>query len=202
MNGAHDLGGQAGHGPVAAPPSEPVFHAAWERRMCALMMAAGDVGGWNIDEDRSACEAMHPAKYLKTSYYEHWLHGLGELLKKYPPEKKVEATRAETIPAAVTARSSYIRQVPLAPRFAIGSRVRVLRLHPETHTRSPRYLRGHAGEVIRIHGAHVFPDLNVQGRGENPQWLYGVRFTSDELWGRSTGSVVHADLWEPFLEPA
>ena len=65
MNGAHDLGGMMGFGPIAAPASEPVFHEKWEGRMAALMMAVP--GDWNIDEDRSACESMHPAKYLKTS---------------------------------------------------------------------------------------------------------------------------------------
>ena len=84
MNGAHDVGGMMGFGPVAAPASEPVFHEKWESRMAALMMAVP--GGWSIDEDRSACESMHPAKYLKTSYYEHWLHGLETLLKKYTPD--------------------------------------------------------------------------------------------------------------------
>jgi nitrile hydratase subunit beta len=202
MNGAHDLGGQAGHGPIDAPRCEPVFHAAWERRMCALMMAAGDAGGWNIDEDRSACENMHPAKYLKASYYEHWLHGLESLLKTYPADKAVAATRAGDIWPAVTARGSYIRDVPGAPLFAAGSKVRVLRLNPGTHTRAPRYLRGRAGEIVRIHGAHVFPDKNVLRLGEHPQWLYGVRFEAEELWGRADGGTVNADLWEPYLEPA
>ena len=87
MNGAHDLGGMMGFGPIAAPPSEPVFHEKWEGRMAALMMAVGDAGGWTIDEDRSACESMHPAKYLNTSYYEHWLHGLELLLQKYTPRQ-------------------------------------------------------------------------------------------------------------------
>ncbi len=29
---------------------------------------------------RYARERMHPAEYLRTSYYEHWLHGLQLLL--------------------------------------------------------------------------------------------------------------------------
>jgi nitrile hydratase subunit beta len=202
MNGAHDCGGQMGHGPINAPREEPVFHSAWEGRMCTLMMAVGDVGGWNIDEDRSAAENMDPVKYLQTSYYEHWLHGLELLLKKYPPEKFVTPTRAADVPASVTTRAGYVREVPNAARFALGDKVRVKRLNPLTHTRAARYLRGNTGEVIRIHGAHVYPDLNVQGLGENPRWLYGVRFTSEALWGRANGSVVHADLWEPWLEPA
>jgi nitrile hydratase subunit beta len=200
MNGAHDLGGQMGFGPVAAPATEPVFHEEWEARMAALMMAVGDVGGWNIDQDRSACESMHPAKYLSTTYYEHWLHGLEYLLTKYTP--KADPTRPQDIWAAITARGSYIREAPHAAAFAAGQKIRVKIMNPETHTRAPRYVRGHVGEIIRVNGAHVFPDSNALGLGENPQWLYTVRFTAGELWGNTASDAVHADLWEPYLEPA
>jgi hypothetical protein len=37
--------------------------------------------------------------------------------------------------------------------------------------------------VERVHGAHVFPDSSAAGQGENPQWLYTVRFSGPELWG-------------------
>ena len=54
---------------------------------------------------------------------------------------------------------------------------------PLTHTRLPRYVRGHVGMIERVIGCHVFPDSNAQGAGENPQWLYTVRFDGRELWG-------------------
>jgi nitrile hydratase len=38
--------------------------------------------------------------------------------------------------------------------------------------------------------------------GENPQWLYTVRFTAKELWGHDNRDHVMLDLWEPYLEPA
>ncbi len=196
MNGAHDIGGMMGFGPIAAPPSEPVFHEEWEGRMAALSMTVP--GDWSIDEDRSASESMHPAKYLKTSYYEHWLHGLESLLKKYTPDSS-SPMRPENIWAAMTERRSYARDIPTPAAFAIGQKIRVKIINPTTHTRAPRYIRGHVGEIISVHGAHVFPDSNALGLGENPQWLYGVRFTAKELWGRATNDVIHLDLWEPYL---
>ena len=36
MNGAHDMGGMDGFGPVMPASDEPLFHAAWERRAFAL----------------------------------------------------------------------------------------------------------------------------------------------------------------------
>ena len=56
-------------------------------------------------------------------------------------------------------------------------------MHPVGHTRLPRYARGRAGVVERVHGAHVLPDANAHGAGEQPQWLYTVRFAARELWG-------------------
>ena len=198
MNGAHDLGGMMSFGPVAAPLSEPVFHEKWESRVLALMMAVP--GDWSIDEDRAACESMHPAKYLKTSYYEHWLHGLETLLKKYTPDSSCRM-RPEDIWAALTAPRSYARDVSTPAAFAIGQKIRVKIMNPTGHTRAPRYVRGHAGEVVKIHGAHVFPDSNAQGLGENPQWLYTVRFTAKELWNHANNDQVMLDLWKPYLEP-
>ena len=80
MNGIHDLGGMHGMGPVNPESDEPVFHAEWERRLFGLMMATFAGGIYNVDEFRHAIERMEPAEYLSTSYYEHWLHCLEQIL--------------------------------------------------------------------------------------------------------------------------
>jgi len=36
-----------------------------------------------------------------------------------------------------------------------------------------------------VRGCHVFPDSVAIGKGENPQWLYTLRFEGRELWGES-----------------
>jgi nitrile hydratase len=73
-------------------------------------------------------------------------------------------------------------------------------INPIGHTRLPRYARGKAGEIVAVHGTHVFPDSNAHGMGEDPQWLYTVRFSARELWGKDTKDAVCIDLWEPYLE--
>ena len=97
MNGAHDMGGMDGFGPVVAEKNEPVFHADWERRTFAMTVAMGFYGAWNIDMARHARERMEPGEYLRTSYYEHWLHGLETLLveKGLVSAEELEARRAE-----------------------------------------------------------------------------------------------------------
>ena len=47
------------------------------------------------------------------------------------------------------------------------------------------------------------PDSSAIGKGDDPQWLYAVRFDGRDLWGRDAepGSAVIVDCWEPYLEP-
>ena len=82
MNGAHDMGGMDGFGPVEIEENEPLFHAEWERRAMALTVAMGFHGLWNIDMSRFARENRDPLGYLADSYYERWLYGLEVLLEQ------------------------------------------------------------------------------------------------------------------------
>ena len=89
-------------------------------------------------------------------------------------------------------------------RFAVGAHVRAKTINPPTHTRLPRYVRGHVGTIERVLGYHVFPDSNAHGAGEDPQWLYTVTFEGRELWGddAATSVKVSIDAFEPYLERA
>jgi nitrile hydratase beta subunit len=219
MNGGQDLGGAQGHGPVIPEPDEPVFHAEWEKRVLALTLAMGMPGGWNIDMSRFARENRPPREYLAMTYYEIWFAGLQALLAErglVSPEemaaghpigvaKPVPRTLKPDDVAKVLYRGGPTeRDANTEPRFAAGDRVRAKNIHPKTHTRLPRYVRGHEGMIEKVRGCHVFPDSNSLGAGEDPQWLYTVRFEGRELWGPDgdPGVKVSVDAWEPYLEPA
>lgn len=219
MNGPQDLGGQMGFGPVAPETNEPIFHAGWESRALALTLAMGATREWNIDKSRHARESLPPAKYLSMSYYEIWISGLIELMvgqglvtreeaasgKLATPPKQVAGKLLAKDVAAVLAKGGPTsRTATASPRFKPGDKVRTRNMHPTSHTRLPRYLRGHVGEIVRLHGAHVFPDTNAHGKGENPTPLYTVKFPARDIWGeaRHPRDTVSADLWEPYLEPA
>src|SRR3954454_2878644 len=79
MNGAHDMGGMHGMGPIDTDPNDPLFHAEWEKRAFAITLALGFHGRWNIDMARHARENRHPLDYLGSSYYELWLKGVERL---------------------------------------------------------------------------------------------------------------------------
>ncbi len=219
MNGPQDLGGQMGFGAIAPETDEPVFHAPWESRALALTLAMGATREWNIDKSRHARESLPPVQYLGSSYYELWIAGLIELMVAQglvtreevasgrmgtPPKKVAGKLLAKDVPAVLAKGGPTTREAATTPRFKPGDKVRTRNMHPTGHTRLPRYLRGHLGEIVRLHGAHVFPDTNAHGKGENPQALYTVKFSARDVWGeaRHPRDTVSADLWESYLESA
>ena len=82
MNGMHDLGGKHGLGPINPEKNEPVFHEKWEGRAFGLFASTFVFAGYTVDEFRHAIEQMHPAHYLESSYYEHWLTAFETVLAK------------------------------------------------------------------------------------------------------------------------
>lgn len=210
-----DLGGSTGHGPVEPEPDEVVFHHRWEARALALTLAAGAPGGWNIDMSRRARETL--PDYSSKSYYEIWTAALERLVVEHrlvsPAE--LDAGRAATPGdpgrrvlvadqvATALARGGPADREPTAPaRFAVGDRVRTRSGSVNHHTRLPAYVAGRGGTIERVHGAHVFPDANAHGLGEQPQWLYTVVFDAIDLWDDAApGQRVSVDAWEPYLSP-
>lgn len=218
MNGAQDMGGVMGFGPVVPEENEPVFHAEWERRVMAMTVAMSWPGGWNIDQSRFARENVPPRDYLSRTYYEIWLAGVIRLAISrgliaedelaagralYPAKPVARIMRAENVAPAIAKGAPSERAIAEPGRFAVGDRVRARNMHPAGHTRLPRYVRGRRGMVTDVRGAHVFPDANAAGQGEAPQWLYTVRFAARELWGEAADPTVSVsvDAWESYLEP-
>jgi nitrile hydratase len=218
MNGAQDLGGQMGFGPIAPEPDEPVFHAEWERRALGLSLAFAGVRQWSIDASRHSRERLPPAQYLTKSYYDIWVTALADMLvvrglatreelqsgHALSAGKSLKAASPADMLAAIARGSPYQRPAKAPARFAVGDAVRTKVMHPTTHTRLPRYARGKLGLVEAIRGAHVFPDTNAHGLGEGPEWLYTVRFAGTELWGAAADRTlsVSIDAFEPYLDPA
>jgi nitrile hydratase subunit beta len=217
MNGVHDMGGMDGFGKVEAEPNEPMFHEAWEARVLAMVRAMGAAGAFNIDTSRFYREMLRPHVYLASSYYKKWFLGLEDMLldKGFIAKEDVAAGHAVQPPKAlkhgkfsagdvdrVMVRGKFGRTAQASAKFKAGDRVRAKNIHPTTHTRLPRYVRGHVGIVERDHGCHVFPDSAAMEAGENPQWLYTVVFDGVELWGADADPTVKIsiDAFEPYLE--
>ena len=210
MNSMHDMGGWTCFGPIEREEDEPVFHDEWERRVLALTIATSGLFG-PLDKRRHELEKLDPVDYLSCSYYERWLARIERSAEQEGLTGKEEPAQGSGPPIGPDAMESVIREGRPAnratgrqeARFSVGDPVRARNLNPPGHTRLARYVRGRSGVIARIHGTHCFPDASAHGEGENPQPLYSVRFTAQELWGPAApaGDQLFIDLWEDYLEP-
>jgi nitrile hydratase subunit beta len=84
--------------------------------------------------------------------------------------------------------------------YQVGARVRVRAGDPDHHTRVPRYVRGHAGEVVAVLGRWPLPDDRARAIATpRVEPCYAVRFSAADLWGGGDHTVT-VDLWESYLD--
>lgn len=213
MNGAHDLGGKHGFGPVDQSQTEDFIHQ-WEETVFGLTLTCGMLGQWNLDQSRFARESTDPVHYLASTYYEHWLHGLELLLLENEMITEHELTSGITqektsLDAATPERVRDILQTgapTLLPeqapnRFELNQTVIVKSNNPKSHTRAPSYVHGVHGTIIHLHGPHIYADEHAKSGNKVAQHLYSVRFEGRDVWGDEAepNSCVYVDLFEPYL---
>jgi nitrile hydratase subunit beta len=209
-----DLGGRRTDGVIAPEPEGELWHADWEPRVLALVLAMGATGAWNLDMMRAARETL--PDYSQRTYFEKWAGGLFALLTErgLVSADEIAAGRSlrparplpknllpSDVPATLARGAPTVRPPTTEPLFTVGQQVRT-RAHPVPHhTRLPGYARGKIGRIERINGVHVFADTHASGDGEQPQWLYTVAFRASELWpDGDQGLTVSIDAWEPYLQ--
>ncbi|MFD5541225.1 nitrile hydratase subunit beta [Streptomyces sp. NPDC127079] len=220
MDGLADMGGTPGWGSLHPPrQDEPVFSEPWEGRAFALAILSNRASGGNLDSFRHALERLDRAHYIDDGYYGRWLNA-GELrlldsavLAPGAVDARARNLRGEhveeppvpepTSPDYAPTADGTLRRLDTAPAFAVGERVRARDMSPAGHTRLPRYVRGHVGVIDIIQPAGVLPDTNAHFLGENPQYVYSVRFDSHDLWGADAEPfALTVDMFESYLETA
>lgn len=222
MNGIHDMGGMHGFGPIPIEHDEPIFHEPWEGRMYALSTTVNYSSELNF---RYEIERMEPAEYLRSSYYEKWLHSRLSMLiaagvltqDEYDaavahfqanPSEPLPRVEDPTLAAQMIERHSRARPLQRKanrdPAFQIGDSVRTRNVHPIGHTRLPRYARGKECVIVAYYGFQDIDDSIPPGVEAQPEPVYAVRFQAQELWGESAESnaTVCLDMWESYLEPS
>ena len=172
-----------------AEPDEPVFHAPWEGRVMAMQRAMMFAGGWNIDMLRYAQERLPPRVYLGVSYYERWAlatessvveRGCGtadELAAGHAlrPGKPLPRKLTAAMVAGGIIRGGYARprRGPRVsrPAIACARRTFIRRRTRGCHVSArPRRHRRAPARLPRVSG------YRGDRPGEDPQWLYTVRF--------------------------
>lgn len=222
MDGAHDLGGKEGFGPIDVNEEDVPFHAEWEGRMWGISRSSG-APDWTIDWWRHVRELIDPVDYLSRPYYDSWAQTdiaahinsgtftLEEVIaaksatptvSQDQPVSKI-TTRADAVAAEAVGATRYDRPLEHPPAFQVGDPVRASLFGQDHHTRLPAYARGKCGRIHAHHGAHVLADENARGH-EVAQHIYSVVFTAGELWGADADRKdrIYLDLWESYLDPA
>jgi len=207
MNGAHDMGGMHGFGPIVVEADEPIFHAEWERDVAGTVLALIGSGRMAVDQLRRNIERQPPPQYLSNSYYENWLHSVTAMVLEAGLVTREELASGRVDPAAPEPPPSRWSTQPEPPtdpaRYSVGDRVRAKVRSPLAHTREPRYIRGRTGVVAHIYGGEPLPELAGEGV-RREEYLYRVRFEAAELWGDEAAErdALYIDLVESYLEPA
>jgi len=86
--------------------------------------------------------------------------------------------------------------------FTLGEDVRVADRPHDGHHRTPGYLKGKRGRIVRAHDTFRNPETRAYGEDGLPGLrLYLVEFESGELWPSRAKARdrVHADLFEHWL---
>jgi nitrile hydratase len=88
--------------------------------------------------------------------------------------------------------------------FSPGEAVKVRNDWPEArgpaHIRTPHYLRGRRGEIVRRLGAFPNPENLAFRRPAEPRDLYHVRFALPDLWPEAGRDELIVELYEHWLE--
>lgn len=89
-------------------------------------------------------------------------------------------------------------------RFAPGAAVRVRADDHPGHHRTPRYLKGQRGVVVRLLGDERNPETLAYGKDGTPRVpVYQVRFAQGDLWpdySGAPGDTLVADVFQHWLE--
>ena len=147
---------------------------------------------------RFARENLPPGEYLAMSYYEIWLAGLEKLMAErglVSPDE-IAAGRADRPPKPVAAhahaptsrRCSIAAARPSARPTRRRAFSRATACAPRTSIRDPHAPAALCARACRRDRARArLPRVSrlqfASAQGENPQWLYTVRFDGRELWG-------------------
>ena len=93
----------------------------------------------------------------------------------------------------------------MSDRLADGDRARVRVAWQPGHVRTPAYIRGHVGTIVRDLGAYPNPEERAYRRSGLPaSLLYRVRFRQKDVWPDYDGGdddTLDVELYRHWLEP-
>jgi nitrile hydratase len=92
----------------------------------------------------------------------------------------------------------------LKSKFNIGDQVLIRQAYPPGHIRTPYFIRGRVGKIVKILGEYANPEELAYGRNGQPlQSVYSIKFLQKDLWLNYSGMLndtVIVEVMENWLE--
>lgn len=89
-------------------------------------------------------------------------------------------------------------------KFKQGDVVKIAEKFPVGHYRTPTYVRGKQGTIIKNLGRYINPETEAFGKNAGDKiWYYMVRFLQKDLWENYTGQatdVLEIEIFENWIE--
>ena len=203
VNGAHDMGGAHGFGPVVPEADEPWFHAEWERRVFAMVIALGAGGQWNIDASRFARENRPPGRVPRDDLLRDLAGGAGAAARR------ARATRRRCCARDGRGRRRWRAAVPRRARATArgalrGRRPRAHPQHPPAHPHPPAPLRARQGRHGRAASTAPTssPTATPSSRARTRNGSTPCASPRGSCGAATTRDSVSIDAFEPYLAPA
>ena len=137
MDGAHDLGGKQGFGPIEVETDFVAWHEPWQARAWAITRSTSQ-SDWTLDWWRHVRELIDPIDYLSRPYFDSWLQlqaaaliDSGVLTLEEVSTGKAAGPAADAdvmppeAPAQIAAKPAYFdRPLDSRPAFKPGDTIR------------------------------------------------------------------------------
>lgn len=208
MTNVHDLGGKPGFGKIPFVSDEREYKERWEFVLMSITRLAYAKGLFRADALRYSIERIFPENYLADPYYGRMLTGATNLSVEAGhvslDDLKRHAGPGISFPEIATAQSGHAGLGSHSNHgYSIGDRVIVRASFADGHVRTPGYVKGKVGRLIRK--GHRLPFPGQAGHMEAHQmeqtWL--VEFDRSHIWDDdTTPGTITVDLWESYFSPA
>jgi len=194
--GPHDVGGVVREVDKLVTENEELEY--WELKMDALLSLLAGKGLITDHELRRSIESLDPLTYDSYSYFEKWAFAIAtvSLERGVLTESELNASFGSPEESA-------------EPIFSVGDKVRVRQEDfasrwRKPHLRTPGYIFGKVGVVIRYAGQYENPQFAAFRVKEVTQPLYRVSFKQRDLWNHYDGhpnDSLEIEIFQDWLIP-
>jgi len=189
--GVQDLGGVVVEDEVLPGTTGEEVFSQWELEGCAVAKLLGRRGVTVVDETRRLIESLPAMEYARLKYYEKWICGSAALCLSAGIFEDRELERELGSDETPTEQTFEIGQSVIVRKETDHVRWR------KPHLRTPGYVHGKRGTVVRAQGPFPAPET-IAFATLRPKaamaMLYTVRFKQVDLWDHYEASSVNDTL--------